>query len=287
MKIVQISDTHLSHLGGTTNDNFAKIATFINETLRPDFIVHTGDVVVLDPDQADDRATAKKVLTALQSPYRVLPGNHDVGETFEHAWAGLHATSERVRAFTDVFGDDHWVEIVGDHAIVGVNSEILAADFTEAQQQWDWLETVPEQIGGRPALVFGHKPVFPPFEGAQEHQLSIPAAAATRLRAIFADVDVRAWGSGHLHRYQLERPTSAWAVSAPAVAFTGGDPTSIPGLHQLGVVEYVCEDGAVTPYFRSIPTLVEGGAMANPIVVEAFDALGQLATAGTEEGAVA
>lgn len=286
MKIVQISDTHLSHLGGTTNENFAKIAEFINETLRPDFIVHTGDIVVLDPDQTEDHITARDLLTALEAPYRVLPGNHDVGETFENAWAGLHATPERVNAFTDVFGDDHWLEIVGGFAIVGINSEILAADFAEAEAQWEWLETVPEQIGDRPTLVFGHKPVFAPFEGPQEHQMSIPAAAAERLRALFADVDVRAWGSGHLHRYQLDRPTAAWAVSAPAVAFTGGDPTSIVGLHQLGVVEYVCEDdGAVMPYFRSIPTLVEAGAMENPIVVEEFAALGQLALASEESAA--
>jgi len=275
MKIVQITDTHISHLGGTTNENFAKLAEFINDVLQPDFVVHTGDVMILDPDQAEDRRTAKEAFTALRAPYRVLPGNHDVGETFETPWAGLHATPERVQAFIGDFGADRFLEIVGDHAILGIDSEILAADFAEAQEQWAWLETVPEQIGDRPTLVFGHKPVFAPFEGPQEHQMSIPAAAAERLRTLLADVDVKAWGSGHLHRYQLDRPTTAWAVSAPAAAFTAGDPTSMPGLHQLGCVEYVCEDGTVTPYFRSIPTLVEGGAMDNPVVAQAFAALGQ------------
>jgi 3',5'-cyclic AMP phosphodiesterase CpdA len=274
VKIVQISDTHISHLGGVTNENFAKIAEFVNEQLRPDFIVHTGDVMILDPDVAADRTAAKEAFTALQAPYRVLPGNHDVGETFEHAWADLHATPERVQAFTADFGPDRFVEIVGDYAIVGLNSEILAADFAEAQEQWAWLETVPEQVGDRPTLVFGHKPVFPPFEGPQEHQMSIPAAAAERLRAILADVDVKAWGSGHLHRYQLDVVPGAWAVSAPAVAFVG-DTAAFPGLHQLGVVEYTCEDGEVSPAFRSIPTLDERNAMQVPTVAAAFAALGQ------------
>lgn len=274
MKIVQISDTHISHLGGVTNENFAKIAQFVNEQLRPDFIVHTGDVVILDPDVAEDRAAAKEALTALEAPYRVLPGNHDVGETFEHAWADLHATPERVDAFTADFGADRFVEIVGDWAIIGLNSEILAADFAQAEEQWAWLDTVAEQVGDRPALVFCHKPVFPPFEGPQTHQMSIPNASAERLRAVLAPVDVQAWGSGHLHRYQLDRVDGAWAVSAPAVAFFG-EPGSFPGLHQLGVVEYLLEERTVRPFFRSIPTLAEDSAMKAPTVAAAFAALGQ------------
>jgi len=275
MKIVQITDTHISHLGGTTNDNLEKIIEFVNTELRPDFIVHTGDVSVLSPDVPEDRSTAKALLAGLDAPVRVLPGNHDVGETFEHAWAGLHATPERVDAFIADFGADRWVEIVGDYAVVGFNSEILGADFAQAEEQWAWLETVPQLVGDRPAFVFCHKPFFAPMPGEQAHQTSIPEELVARFNRAIAGVTVVAWGSGHLHRYQLDRQGDAWAVSAPAVAFTGGDPTALPGLHQLGVVEYVVADGTVTPYFRTISTLVEGGAMENPVVAQAFADLGE------------
>lgn len=40
-------------------------------------------------------------------------------------------------------------------------------------------------------------------------------------------------------------------------------------------MEYVADDGRVTPYFRTISTLVEGGAIENPIVAQAFADLGQ------------
>lgn len=276
MKIVQITDTHISHLGGTTNDNLLKIIEFINNDLLPDFIVHTGDVSVLSPDVPEDRATAKALLAGLDAPVRVLPGNHDVGETFENAWAGLHATSERVDAFVADFGADRWVEIVGDYAVLGFNSEILGADFVHAEEQWAWLETVPSLVGDRPTFVFCHKPFFAPIPGEQAHQMSIPVDLFARFQKAISGVTVVAWGSGHLHRYQLDRQGDAWAVSAPAVAFTGGDPTSLPGLHQLGVVEYVVEDGSVMPYFRTIPDLVEGGAMANPVVAQAFADLGEV-----------
>ena len=48
MRIVQISDTHLSHRAGIGNRNFEELAAFINDQLRPDLVVHTGDVSILD-----------------------------------------------------------------------------------------------------------------------------------------------------------------------------------------------------------------------------------------------
>ena len=62
MRIVQISDTHLSHLGGPTNDNFEQLIPFINDELAPDLVVHSGDVLIADPDLAADRDIARELL---------------------------------------------------------------------------------------------------------------------------------------------------------------------------------------------------------------------------------
>ena len=47
MRIVQISDTHLTNFGGTTNENFGRIVGYVNDVLRPDLIVNSiwGKVV--------------------------------------------------------------------------------------------------------------------------------------------------------------------------------------------------------------------------------------------------
>ena len=92
MRIVQISDTHLSHRGGIGNRNFEELAAFINDQLRPDLVVHTGDVSILDPDSDADRAAARELLKLISAPLRVLPGNHDVGEPGDAPW-GRFATS--------------------------------------------------------------------------------------------------------------------------------------------------------------------------------------------------
>ena len=54
-------------------------------------------------------------------------------------------------------------------------------------------------------------------------------------------------------------------VRAPSTAFVTRtvDDLAGPGLRQLGVVEYRCEPGDVGVFFRSIPTLTEGGALAS------------------------
>lgn len=263
MRVVQISDTHLTHRGGIGNRNFEQLAAFINDELRPDLIVHTGDVSILDPDSDADRTAARELLGLISAPLRVLPGNHDVGEPGDAPWAGFATTSARVRAFTRVFGPDHWIEPLGGYAVIGLNSEVFATGLPEEQAQWDWLGTLAEQVGGQPALVFCHKALWPPLTSVPaEVALSIPGSVLDRLLRALGPVDVKVYGSGHLHRFEVGQQGGTLTVCAPSTAFvtrTHDDLTG-PGLRQLGVVEYRCGPEDVEVFFRSVPTLTEGGA---------------------------
>ena len=49
-----MSDTHLSHLGGVITENFSQLVDFVNDVLKPDLVVNSGDVVLLSPDIAED-----------------------------------------------------------------------------------------------------------------------------------------------------------------------------------------------------------------------------------------
>lgn len=258
MRLVQISDTHISHRGGATNENFQKIARFINEQLKPDAVVHSGDIMILDPDNAGDRSAAKNLLGLIDAPLYVIPGNHDVGEPGDHPFAGINTTSDRVRAHVDAFGGDHWVEFVGDYAVVGLNSEVIGAGIPEEGTQWDWLNTVPDQIGDRPTLVFSHKPFWQPTIEEPAHTLNIPPVYLEGLLEVFNKIPVKSFGSGHVHTYARSTHGDALIIHAPSTAFTAKGAIDLPALEQLGVVEYVCENGGVEAYFRSIPNLIEG-----------------------------
>jgi 3',5'-cyclic AMP phosphodiesterase CpdA len=260
MRIVQISDTHLSHLGGITNRNFERIVTFINDDLRPDLVVHSGDVLILNPDSAADRGTARELLGQINAPLRIVPGNHDVGEPGDTPWGGLGATSQRVAAFTTDFGPDHWLELLDGHAIIGLNSEILSSGLPEERAQWDWLDAVTGQVGARPALVFCHKPFWPPGSGPAAPGLGIPVSERDRLVRALDDLAIKVYANGHLHQFAIGRRGDALTVTGPSTAFVARshDDLAGPGLQQLGVVEYRCENGDVEVYFRSVPGLVEG-----------------------------
>ena len=265
MRIVQISDTHLSHRGGIGNRNFEELAAFINDQLRPDLVVHTGDVSILDPDSDADRAAARELLKLISAPLRVLPGNHDVGEPGDAPWGGFATTSARVTAFTRVFGPDHWVEVLGGYTVIGLNSEVFATGLPEEQAQWDWLATLAPQADGQPALLFCHKALWPPAAGRSGAALSIPDSVLDRLLRALGPFDIKVYGSGHLHRFEVGRHGDALTVCAPSTAFVTRthDDLARPGLRQLGVVEYRCGPGDVQVFFRSVPTLTEGSPLAS------------------------
>jgi len=273
MRIVQISDTHLSHLGGVTNDNFEQLVTFVNDVLEPDLIVNTGDAAILSPDSGEDREAAHRLHGGFRAPVRVVPGNHDVGEPGPAPWAGISVTSERVARFRETFGSDHWVEVYPEWAVIGINSELMSSGLPEEAEQWEWLSTLPGVVQDRPALIFMHKPVWSPVDHETEHAISLPAAERDRLLDVLAPVTLRAVCSGHLHRYDARPHGEVMTVSAPSTAFIAGS-YGLPGLHQLGVVELRCEDGQVRPLFRSVPTLTESEPWHQPEFVTAWNEVG-------------
>jgi len=277
MKIIQISDTHISHLGGSTADNARMVVDFVN-ALEPDFVVHTGDVTILDPDEDRDRAAAKEILAGIEAPSAVLPGNHDVGEPGDEPFGDRPVTSARVAAYRAHFGDDRLVAEVGDWAVVGVNSELFDSGLPEEDEQWAWMDELPARLGSRPVVFFTHKPVWALTPEQQNTHLSIGPASLPRLEEMLGRLNVRAFGSGHLHHYRLTWRDDVPVVSAPSTAFVHrgaiGDEVVGHGLVQLGIVEYVLEDGSALPYFRAPLGLVEPQFLEVDEARAALDAMG-------------
>lgn len=277
MRIIQISDTHISHLGGSTADNARRVVAYVN-ALQPDFVVHTGDVTILDPDEDRDRSAAKEILAAIAAPAYVLPGNHDVGEPGDEPFGDRPVTSARVAAFRAHFGEDRFVADVGEWAVVGVDSELFDSGLPEEAEQWDWIEELPARLGGRPVLFFTHKPVWALTPALQDTRLSVGPGALPRLEAVLARLNVRAFGSGHLHHYRLTWRDDVPVVSAPSTAFVHRGAVSEDvvghGLVQLGVVEYELDGDVAMPYFRAPQGLVEPEFLDVEEARTALDAMG-------------
>jgi 3',5'-cyclic AMP phosphodiesterase CpdA len=206
VRIVQLSDTHISHLGGVPAENMSLLADHINNEIRPDLVVHTGDVVIADPDSAADRDAARRLLALVDAPLLVLPGNHDVGESADEPWMELSVTSERIAAFASAWGQDRFLLAGGagngaaDWVFIGLNSERLGSGLPEEDEQWDWLADAARQARGKSVMLFLHKPLWSPM--GSRSGITPPEAARQRLVALFADARLRVVANGHMHRYR-------------------------------------------------------------------------------------
>lgn len=290
MKIVQISDTHLTAAGGPTTAAFRLLAQHLNDEVRPDLVVHSGDIQVLHPDDAADRAHSRALLDLISAPLLVIPGNHDVGMPGLNAWAGLSVTDERVAAHEAAFGPGHWRHDTDAAILLGINSELLGSGLQREADQWRWLENTLEDLpADRPVLLFLHKPLWAATDEPADHaevkikigdqrvsvrQVDVGPVARDRLLSLLERIDLRAVGCGHLHRYRNVQRNNAIEVWAPATAFLAPSEDDLPEAHeQLGYVEYSVAGGDVTAEFRLVPGMPQLTTDDVPEIAQAIEAM--------------
>jgi 3',5'-cyclic AMP phosphodiesterase CpdA len=272
VRVVQISDTHLFDGGGVTISNVERVIEFVNDALRPDLVIHSGDIVGLDPDHAGDRGAALGALAGLRAPLLAVPGNHDVGEPGERPWMGIAVTSERVAAHRRTVGEVPFLETAGDWGLLGLNSQVIGSGLPEEEEQWRWLEEALARTSARSLLLFMHKPLW---DTGYTHwgEVAVPAAAPERLFSMRGSDRLRAVTNGHLHCYRRRVRPALLEVWGPSTAAIGGA-TEEPSLFgQCGVVEWTLGDGDVQAHFRAPATLDERTFDEIPEFAAALDEL--------------
>ena len=286
-RIIQISDTHLWSRGGPMAANFRALAELVNRQVRPDLVVHTGDVVALTPDSDADRAAAAGLLECIEAPMWVLPGNHDVGGLPGRPWMGLEVTPERLRAHRATFGVDRWLHVLDDEwALVGLNSQLIGSGLPEETVQWEWLRATVPSIGGRRVVLFTHKPVWwPSAEHPPDHpELGLTDGLSRTLLEALAECGLVAVATGHLHRFRLGAQDGVLEVWAPATGVLARGPHLPPGAEGLGIVELTLDRGGIEARFVTVPGLTERDPQDIPEVRAVIDELAVRAEAHGPHG---
>ncbi|MDX1615523.1 MAG: metallophosphoesterase [Candidatus Promineifilaceae bacterium] len=202
LTFVHISDTHFGPTADFQRHDVAPLpcARRLVETIntlpvRPDFIVHTGDVTS-DPEPAAYRLAAR-TLGQLQAPVYYVNGNHDTAAAIRqymtlasHTPAGSDpdrlSYTFTVKGYRFLVLDARGPDDIDPHGILDPSQLELVAQ-----------EATPD---GPPLTVFVHFPVLPlnsPWmdanmlilNGEELHQALLPAR--TRLRGVF---------HGHVHQ---------------------------------------------------------------------------------------
>lgn len=241
MKLVQISDLHLSASGGLFNDNWGITLEWLRMA-KPDMVVVSGDVALGGRNVDADLVFARAQLERIPCRWRALPGNHDIGDNLHSGSSKNPVTASRLQRWRDLFGADFWVEQLGSWALVGINSQILnVPELGEEDAQAAFLQqALSELVSDMPLAIFIHKPLFldRPSEDAFVPDCVDPVGRK-QLSKIFSGRNVRFVACGHKHQYRsfgLGRVKYFWA---PAIACVNKGPDEKSwGLRQVGFMEY-------------------------------------------------
>jgi 3',5'-cyclic AMP phosphodiesterase CpdA len=238
--------------------NMSLLVDYINNELVPDLAVNTGDVVILNPDSAEDRETAHEFHRRIEAPMRVLPGNHDVGESADHPWMNISVTSQRIAGFWRTWGPDRFLEFGGvatgseNWAFIGLNSERFSSGLPEEDEQWDWLSSASDKVAGKSLILFLHKPLW--YHGGARAGITVTEDDRERLISVLAGARLRVVANGHVHRYRQDYDGEVLGVWAPSLAFTSPpDPVSGFPPSPSGIVEYHINGDDVEVNYRSVP----------------------------------
>lgn len=216
--IVQVSDTHLSETHAYFIENY-RIFEEEMAQLKPDLIVHTGDISFNGPVRPGDLAFAISQLDRLPAPIRVLAGNHDVGEAPRHSRLDQPVNDARIKAWREQIGPLWWQEDIGEWRLIGLDTALMASDRPEEAEQKAFLAEALATRGKRPAAVFMHMPPF--YRDANDPSRTtsaVPFEARGAFLATCRDGGVKVIACGHLHVYRKLRHQGMQIVWAPTTA---------------------------------------------------------------------
>jgi predicted MPP superfamily phosphohydrolase len=186
LRIVQLSDLHV---GPHTSRHFLQRVVKTTQSLVPDLIAITGDLI---DDRAEDVAVYARELRALEAPLGVymIPGNHDVYAGWDEVERALRSAglgTVLVNEFSLLHRGEATVAVVGtgDPAGGARGSTRVAPDVERA------LADVPEHAT---VIAFAHNPALWPALVARGVALTL---------------------SGHTHWGQFALPRLGWSLASP------------------------------------------------------------------------
>jgi len=261
MRIIQISDTHLSPGKAHFTDNWAPLARWIGEQ-SPDLVIHTGDVTVDGADVTEDLRYAAELMRGLGVRFRAVPGNHDVGDP-RHSRQPVNG--ERLQRWRAHFGPDRWVEDVEDCRLIGFDAMLLGSGEREEGLQADWLDGVMRAAADRRIAWFLHRPLF--LDSPDESDTgywSVKPQPRSWLVERMQRHSVALVASGHLHKAHDFVRNGTRYIWGPSSAFLVVPRLKAPpmaGEHRLGAVSTTSrrvrsrQGSHKSPVFRSVGSM--------------------------------
>jgi 3',5'-cyclic AMP phosphodiesterase CpdA len=198
MIIAQITDFHVTAPGELcfgrvpTNDQLREAVASLNALdPRPDVVIGTGDLT--DRGTTEQYAALREIVSALEAPLYLIPGNHDRRDAFLAAFAHHHYLPRPGAPFVQYAIDTYPVRLVAlDSTIPGDPAGRLCAERLE------WVDRTLAADRQKPTLIFVH---HPPFRTGIQWMDAIGLDGGRALEPIVArHPQVVRVACGHIHR---------------------------------------------------------------------------------------
>lgn len=202
----------------------ARYAVQCLNNLRPDFVVHLGDIVHPIPALCNHEQAVQKaheIFSALEAPFYAVPGNHDVGDKV-NTWLPAPVVDED----SHLTFRKHWGPLYRSfpnetcHFIL-LDSPVMNSGLAREGEQHRWLEKELDLANkkGLRIFVFTHYPLFLCDPHEPTHYDNIDEPTRGYLLALFARYGVEAVFSGHVHNafVGIHEDTSYYSI--PSLAF--------------------------------------------------------------------
>lgn len=223
-----IADTHVNPDDGQSSSPWqanrlanwrARSVVAQLNALKPDFVVHLGDMVHPVPSQDAYVAAARRfhsLFSELQMPLHLVPGNHDEGDK-PIAWTPAVAVNQHFLAiYREQFGKNFYAFDHRDCRFIIIDSQILNSGLIDEHDQWTWFET--QLATGQRIFLFKHYPLFLHDADEHEHYDNVAEPARSRFLELLQRRPVEALFCGHVHNFFYNRIGGTDCYVVPAVS---------------------------------------------------------------------
>jgi len=215
---LQLSDTHWGYEGAAnplaSRTLPATIQTINALSMRPEFVIFTGDLTQTTDDPAQRRARMKQFKSIVSElaveEVRYIPGEHD-------------AALDGGDAYREFFGEPHYAFEHGGVYFVALDN-VSQPGATLGEAQLAWLEREVARVPrSAPLVVFAHRPLFELYPDWDWSTKDGPRAI--ELLQQHPNVNVF---YGHIHQLHEQRTGSVLHRAARSLVFPLPAPGSVP-----------------------------------------------------------
>jgi hypothetical protein len=244
-----IADTHMRPEAGDESSPWI-VNTYANGRARwvihrinqanPDFVIHMGDVVHPFPTLSTFGPACEASLEAMrafESPYYVLPGNHDVGDKMNPMAPADLVSEFGIQSYVKYFGKPHQsFDHKGVHFVL-INVQVLNSGLPSEAPHNAWLEADLEANKGKRVWLFTHYPPYVTFPDEPSNYDNVDEPGRSWLLGLVEKYDIEAVFAGHVHNFFYQRHGHAEIYNLLATSFVRQDYAEmfrIEAVHEYG-----------------------------------------------------